>query len=72
MYLTLISELYSKIGKPVGYALIWPTMKRLCAAEQSMASYGFLALNRYNFTILHLEQCMFLDQKALKECEGWR
>ena len=46
MYLTLISELYSKIGKPVGYALIWPTMKRLCAAEQSMASYGFLALNR--------------------------
>ena len=46
MYLTLISELYSKIGKPVGYALIWSTMKRLCAAEQSMASYGFLALNR--------------------------
>ena len=49
MYLTLVSELYSKIGKPVGYALIWPTMKRLCTAEQSMASYGFLALNRVQF-----------------------
>ena len=37
MYLTLVSELYSKIGKPVGHALIWPKMKRLCAAEQSVA-----------------------------------
>lgn len=45
-------------------------MKRLCAAEQSMASYGFLALNRVQLYYSASWTVYVLDQKALKSVKA--